>query len=862
MKKALFFDGNSIMNRAFYGVKPLKTKDGIFTNAVYGYVNILKKHIDEIKPDYIAAAFDLKAPTFRHKMYGDYKGKRKPMPEELAMQIPYIREVTCAMGIECITCEGYEADDILGTYSRICGENDVFCTVVTGDRDSLQLVNDKCNVILASTGKDVMYDDAFFRETYGFAPINLIDLKALMGDSSDNIPGVPGVGEKTAMKLIGEYGTIEKLYASIDTAELTKSVREKLIAGKESADMSKTLATICLETPGLPELSEIAEKAADKEKLRDIFVKLEFSKLMKAFGIDEAPEVPQDNQISMDFSGSVQEEKKTEITSVGAEEFLGICGEVVYLSFDKTENAFYFFHDGKVYCVSDELEKIITCDKIKIVLYSYKDYCHKCAELFGADILSSVNNVVFDAFIAAYVINPTESATDIAKLIMVHTSKAIGERKAEDAAYICGFLPELYANLEPRLSELNCVELYNDIELPLAKVLAKMEIFGFKVSVDGIKHYGELLKAETESVEQRIYSYSGEPFNINSPKQLGVVLYEKLGLPVLKKNKTGYSTDAETLDRLSSRHPIIGDILWYRQLTKLYGTYVEGLLKVVDGDGRIHTKFNQTLTATGRLSSSEPNLQNIPVRTELGRELRRYFIAENDGYLLADADYSQIELRLLAHISGDERLISAFENGEDIHTITASQVFGVSQDRVTSEMRKSAKAVNFGIVYGIGEYSLSIDLGVPRSEAAEYIKGYFRTYPKVKEYLENIKEQARRDGYVTTVFNRRRYIPELISPKKNMQAFGERVAMNTPIQGSSADIIKLAMVNVDRRLEKENMKTRLIMQVHDELILETPREEAERACEILREEMENAVKFERVKLECEAGVGENWFEAH
>jgi len=862
MKKALFFDGNSIMNRAFYGVKPLKTKDGLFTNAVYGYINILKKHIDEIKPDYIGAAFDLKAPTFRHKMYGDYKGKRKPMPDELAMQIPYIRQVTSAMGISCITCEGYEADDILGSYSRICAENDVFCTVVTGDRDSLQLVGDKCNVILASTGKDVVYDKAFFVESYGFEPINLIDLKALMGDASDNIPGVAGVGEKTAMKLIGEYGTVERLYEALDTADVTKSVREKLTAGKESAMMSKTLATICLEAPGIPELCETETKPVNTDELRELFVKLEFSKLMKSFGIDTAPMPQNDNQMTMDLFDAPAEEKKTEYTDISADEFLSICKETVYLTFDKDGEAFYFFHDGKIFRVSGELEKIITCDKIKIVLYSYKDYCRKCAELFGTEIISRINNVVFDAFIAAYVINPTESATDTAKLIMVHTSRAVGQRQAEDSAYICGFLPELYDNLYPKLSECGCVELYEKIELPLAKVLAKTELYGFKVSVEGIKSYGELLKAETESVEQRIYSYSGEPFNINSPKQLGIVLYEKLGLPVLKKNKTGYSTDAETLDRLSSRHPIIGDILWYRQLTKLYGTYVEGLLKVVDNDGRIHTRFNQTLTATGRLSSSEPNLQNIPVRTELGRELRKYFIAEDGGYVLIDADYSQIELRLLAYISGDERLISAFENGEDIHSITASQVFGVDIDRVTPEMRKSAKAVNFGIVYGIGEYSLSIDLGVPRSEAAEYIKGYFRTYPKVKEYLENIKEQARNDGYVTTVFNRRRYIPELVSPKKNMQAFGERVAMNTPIQGSSADIIKLAMVNVDKRLEKENMKTRLIMQVHDELILEAPEDEVEKACEILKCEMENAVNLEKVKLECEVGTGKSWFEAH
>ncbi len=859
MKKALFFDGNSIMNRAFYGVRPLKTKDGLFTNAVYGYVNILKKHIDEIKPDYIGAAFDLKAPTFRHNMFADYKGKRKPMPEELRMQVEYVHSVTSAMGIQCLTREGYEADDILGTYSKICAQNDIFCTIVTGDRDALQLVSDKCNVIIAATGNDVLYDESAFREKYGFEPIHLIDLKALMGDSSDNIPGVAGIGEKTAMKLVEQYGDIENLYASLDSADLTKGVKEKLSAGYESAKMSHKLATIELNTPDLPDIDTLITKDADKSKLREIFVRLEFSKLIKTFGIDKE-EVSDNFQMSMDQI-EIKEEKPTEFCDISAEEFLKICGDIVYLTYKSGEKALYFWLDGTSYRVTDDIKKIITCGKISVVLYNYKDYCRFCADIYGIDIIKNINNVVFDALLAAYIINPTDSGTDIPKLIMLFCSRTLSSMRASEPAYICRFLPEIYAQLKEKIDEYACNELYMNIELPLAKTLAKTELYGFKVSGEGIENYGEQLKKEIQTVETRIYSYTGA-FNINSPKQLGVVLFEKLGLPVLKKNKTGYSTDAETLDRLSRRHPIIQDILYYRQLTKLYGTYVEGLIKVIAEDGRIHTSFNQTLTATGRLSSSEPNLQNIPIRTQLGRELRKYFIAENEDYVLIDSDYSQIELRILAYISGDERLISAYKNHEDIHSITASQVFGVPLENVTPDMRKSAKAVNFGIVYGIGDYSLAIDLGVPKAEAGEYIKGYFRTYPKVKEYLDGIKQQARENGYVTTIFNRRRYIPELSSAKKQLQAFGERVAMNTPIQGSSADIIKLAMVNTDKRLEKEGLESRIIMQVHDELIIEAPKKEAEYVRKLLVEEMENAVDLKTVKLECEASIGDNWFDAH
>lgn len=859
MKKALFFDGNSIMNRAFYGIKPLKTKDGLFTNAVYGYVNILKKHIDEIKPDYIGVAFDLKTPTFRHKMFADYKGKRKPMPDELRMQVEYVHSVTAAMGIECISRQGYEADDILGTYSRICAENDVFCTIITGDRDALQLVNDKCNVIIAATGNDILFDVAAFREKYGFDPIYLIDLKALMGDASDNIPGVAGIGEKTAMKLVSQYGHIDRIYQSLEQSELSGKVKEKLIAGKQSAQISRTLATIELNTPDLPQMESLEAKGINAAELRELFIRLEFSKLIKTFGIDN-DEPAQSFQISMDQIEIVEDET-TEFLDVNADEFLCVCGDTAYVAYKMGEKALYFFANGTSYRVSDDLKKIITCEKIKVVLYNFKEYCRFCADIYGVEIIKDIKNVVFDALLAAYIINPTDFGMDIIKLVMVYCGKTISSKRATEPAYVCRFLPEIYGVMAEKTAEINCTGLYENIELPLAKTLAKTELYGFKVWEEGIKKYGELLKAEIDTVEQRIYSHTGA-FNINSPKQLGVVLFEKLKLPVLKKNKTGYSTDAETLERLSSLHPIIGEILYYRQLTKLYGTYVEGLIKVIADDGRIHTSFNQTLTATGRLSSSEPNLQNIPIRTELGRELRKYFVAENSDYVLVDADYSQIELRILAYISQDNRLISAFADHEDIHAITASQVFGVDTKDVTPQMRSAAKAVNFGIVYGISDYSLGIDLGVPKAEAGEYIKGYFRTYPKVKEYLDTIKQQARKDGYVTTIFNRRRYIPELASPKKQLQSFGERVAMNTPIQGSSADIIKLAMVNVDKRLEKENLKSRLIMQVHDELIIEAPRDEAEYIKMLLREEMENAADLKNVKLECEVAIGSNWHEAH
>ena len=854
MKKLLVFDANSIMNRAFYGVRPLTTKNGLHTNAVFGYINILTKHIDAISPDCIAAAFDLKAPTFRHKMYDGYKAGRHAMPEELVEQVPYIKEVTNALGIKILTLEGYEADDILGTLADKF--KDIGHTyIVTGDRDSLQLVSDKVTVILATTGKDEEYTPEKVFERYLVTPERLIDIKALMGDSSDNIPGVAGIGEKGAIKLISENGDIDTLYSKIDADEikLTPSLREKLINGRDSAFFSKTLATICKKVP-LEESCETLKRCEiDKVHLAELFKTLEFTKMSEKFGLVSTPVTIADDsgmQISFDTVGE-SEPVSEEIT---CDTFV-LCDKMIFADYDASTDMLYKYSDGGVYKTKITAELLEKLRGKKLCLWESKAFWHSVIDK-GVDLPEET--VKFDVRIASYVENP-DLKGDFSHTLMRHLAKTIPSVFADSAEHRVQYIEPLYQEISKALENIGATELYYSTELPLTRVLARMESIGFSLDSKSLTEYGNALLEKMGKCEEEIYLLCGEKFNINSPKQLGHILFEKMRLPVLKKKKTGYSTDAETLEKLRFHSPIIDFILDYRKIAKLHGTYVEGLLKVAEADGRIRTDFKQTGTVTGRLSSAEPNLQNIPVRTEEGSLLRKFFIPEK-GKVLVDADYSQIELRILAHMSGDTDMIEAFKSGEDIHTVTASKVFKTPIGEVTPSQRSRAKAVNFGIVYGIGEFSLSEDLHVSLKEAKGYIEGYFATYPKIKEYLDKTVENAIKDGYVETLFKRRRYIPELSATNKNMQSFGKRVAMNTPIQGTAADVIKKAMIAVDRRLDREGLKTRLILQVHDELILEAPESEVSKASEILKEEMENAVSLSLL-LKTDVGTGLNWLDA-
>ena len=852
MKKLLIFDANSILNRAFYGVRPLTTKAGLHTNAVFGYLNIITKHIDAIVPDYIGAAFDLKAPTFRHKMYAEYKVGRHAMPDELVEQIPYIKDVTDALGIKRLSLEGYEADDILGTLSERFSEMG-HTYIVTGDRDSLQLVSENTTVILATTGKDEEYTPAEVFEKYKTSPEHLIDIKALMGDSSDNIPGVAGIGEKGAVKLISENGDIDTLFKRLDskTIKLTPSLEKKLIDGRESAFFSRTLATICKEVPLSETTEELLRKPVDKPRLAELFATLEFTRHAERFGLTTEPVVLSDtDQISFDTVG----EEVSAAKEVTQDVFVA-CDGPVFIDFDPVSKHFFRVGKNDILFTRSNKEIIEKLSEKKIVIWDSKAFWK---ESISKGAVIPEDAVLFDVKIGAYVENP-DTKGDFPHVLMRALSRSVPSVLAESAEHRVPFIKELYTELCASIKEIGANELYYEIELPLTRVLARMESVGFSLDCKSLALYGEELLEKSRRCEEEIYLIAGEKFNINSPKQLGVILFEKMGLPVLKKKKTGYSTDAETLEKLKYRSPIIGYILEYRKIAKLYGTYVEGLLKVAGEDGRIRTDFKQTGTVTGRLSSAEPNLQNIPVRTEEGSLLRKFFIPD-DGKVLVDADYSQIELRILSHMASDESMISAFNSGEDIHTVTASKVFRTPVTSVTSELRTKAKAVNFGIVYGIGEFSLSEDLHISLREAKEYIEGYFENYSKVKSYLDATVEKAIRDGFVETLFRRRRYIPELIATNKNMQNFGKRVAMNTPIQGTAADIIKKAMIAVDRRLEKEGMQTRLILQVHDELILEAPESKKELAAKILKEEMENAVSL-AVRLQTDVGIGNNWLDA-
>ena len=839
--KLLALDGNSIINRAFYGIKLLTTKDGRYTNAVYGFINILNRLIETEKPDGVAVAFDLKKPTFRHKMYGEYKAGRKGMPNELAQQLPVMKEWLTLAGYTCIECETYEADDILGTLSALCEKNGDECVIATGDRDSLQLISDSTRVLLAATkmGKPeiINYDKAALYEKYGLTPDEMIELKSLMGDSSDNIPGVAGVGEKTATDLISRFHSIDYIYENLDTIDIKEGVRKKLAEGRESAYLSRELGTICKAAPINGDISSYKTGPRDTAGLSRLMTSLEFFKLMEKMGI-----TPDSGnlQTALDFSDSKKFSVTEEITPTDTADIYSENGE------------YYFIFDGKVSKADEKTVKNILGDgAVKKRVYDYKTLYKSYPDLDG---------VVFDAMLAAYLINPSASSYSAERLISEYASPAPELEGEYDGAFKNACLFSVCCDrLEKELDETNQRKLLDEIELPLARVLGDMELCGFLVDKNGLKALSQELKERIEVIEKEIYSLVGYEFNLNSPKQLGVALFEKLGLPAKKKTKSGYSTNAEVLEELRYAHPVVNLLLEYRKLSKLKSTYADGLQECIADDGRIHSTFNQTEARTGRISSLEPNLQNIPVRTEEGRRLRAYFIAP-EGRALCDADYSQIELRVLASIAGDKNMIEAFNTGTDIHTVTASQVFGLPVDMVTPELRSRAKAVNFGIVYGIGAFSLSKDIGVTRAEADRYIKNYLATYPSVAEYMEKTIENAKKDGFVTTLYGRRRRLPELSSSNGNLRAFGERAARNAPIQGTAADIIKLAMIRVFDKLKTDIPTAKLILQVHDELIVECDERDSERVCRLLETEMENAAHL-AVRLTADAHSGKNWLEA-
>jgi DNA polymerase-1 len=839
MKKLLVVDGNSILNRAFYGIRTLNNSAGLPTNAVYGMITMLSRQLEKYAPDYTAIAFDVHAPTFRHKLYDGYKGTRKGMPDDLRVQMPYAKRAAEALGFTVIEKEGYEADDVLGTLAQNASdsEEELFTYIMTGDRDSLQLISDKTVVLLATNNDYLYFDTNAFIDKYGVNPQQFVDVKAIMGDSSDNIPGVPGIGEKGALSLISEFGTLENIYSKYETSDLKPSVVNKLASGKESAFLSQTLARIERHVPEMPQLSDLVNNGIDNKKAFELFTELEFTALIKKLGIIEASEC--NSPATVDKIPETTEDPDALINL--------LSGDYVAVYYDGSDLYAYNGNECKHAEFDVVIAKALSSNSKSIVCYDAKSIYEASGEL-GVKL----RNCRDDVMLGAYVLD-SQGGHDIDRLVSKYLNETLNPDVSK-AYYVYRLAKAISDSLESK----NSMKLYREIELPLAAVLADMEEAGFLIDIDGIEAYGKVLKEQADALAERIYFLAGEEFNINSPKQLGEILFDKLKLPSGKKTKTGYSTNAEILQKLASKHPIVSDILDYRQLTKLIGTYVTGLVKVAGQDGRIHTKFKQTGTATGRLSSAEPNLQNIPVRTEAGRELRKYFLPKQ-GYKLIAADYSQIELRLLACISGDDNMINAFASGEDIHTSTAAKVFDVPKDSVTSILRKRAKAVNFGIVYGIGEYSLSQDLDISVKQAKEYIESYLASYPGVRDYLKDIVKEAAASGFVETLCGRIRYIPEIQSQNGVMRKFGERVAMNSPIQGSAADIIKIAMLSVSKRLREAGLDAKLILQVHDELIIEANANCAEEVAEVLKSEMENAMQLP-VPLTVDLSIGDRWYE--
>ena len=849
--KLMILDGNSIINRAFYGIRMLNAPDGTPTNAVYGFLSTFRRVFDLAQPQAVCVAFDVHAPTFRHEQYALYKAQRKPMPEELAVQMPLLKQTLDYMGVRRLELAGWEADDLLGTVARRCEAAGWTCDVVTGDKDSLQLITDSTHVFNVKTRMGqtdtIEYTPERFREEYGFDPIRMIDLKALMGDSSDNIPGVPGIGEKTAKDLLVRFGTVADIYRDLDALDIKPGVRKKLTEGRESAQLSFDLATIRTDAPIDFALESAVWDHDYQPELYDWFRRLNFTSLSEKWGLQPADDAGAPSSALPAVDVADDDALRALEQAVTAAPYVAVLAP-------------------------DGLDTLTLCDGKACYALSWAqlgdDYNAFLRLLFSARVRKAGHNIkdlmralldeglptdgfVFDTALAAYLLDATAGSYDLPRLAQTY----LGE-ELPDVQSIWALQPVLPEKMDAQAM----LPLYTDVELPLCPVLARMEQAGFLVDRKALYDFGESLTSSIEQLQQSIWALAGEPFNIQSPKQLGNVLFERLMLPAGKKTKTGWSTNAAVLDKLRGKHPIIEQILDYRTLTKLKSTYADGLLKEISADGRIHTNFQMTVTATGRLSSTEPNLQNIPVRRELGAQIRRMFVA-SPGKVLVDADYSQIELRLLAHIANDETMIAAFRSGEDIHAVTASQVFGVPLAEVTPLQRSHAKAVNFGIVYGISAFSLAQDIGVFQSEAKAYMDSYFAKYHGVRAYMTRVVEQAKADGYVTTLFGRRRDLPELKSSNFNLRSFGERVALNMPIQGTAADIIKAAMVRVDARMRAEHLQARLLLQVHDELIVECPAEEAETVKAILVDEMEHVVDY-RVPLLVDAKIGASWAEAH
>ncbi|CAK7068584.1 DNA polymerase I [Tissierella sp.] len=885
-KRIIIIDGSSLLHRAFYALPLLSTKDGIYTNGIYGFLTMLYKVQEEKKPDYICVAFDKKGPTFRHEEYDKYKAHRQSTPSELVQQFPIIREILDAMKVRHLELTGFEADDIAGTLAKMGEESLLEVILVTGDKDYLQLATDNTKVLITRKGITELeeFDRNIIIEKYGITPEQLIDLKGLMGDQSDNIPGVPGIGEKTGLKLLKEYGTIENIYENIENIS-GKKLKENLIENKHLAFLSKKLGEIMTAVPMDISFEELKIAEPDWENLKRLYKELEFNSLLGKFS-DDFTDNNEETSINLEYSmigeldyneliHTIKKEGKfgfkfiisndnyieDKIVALGIKT-QGVPTKIVYLQEDKKN----FIDSFKLIFEDKSIEKIGHNLKSDIVILSRLGI--------------KIDNITFDSMIAQYLINPAQSSYTINEISKEYLNvygmdeeSLLGKGKSkrsfsdlceEEIGNCLSFTLDTILNVESRMKEIikeqEMLDLYYNVELPLVEVLGSMEYYGFKIDTDELKKLGKEYDEEINSLTTDIYTLADVEFNINSPKQLGEILFDKLSLPIVKKTKTGYSTDAEVLDKLKDQHPIIDKVLRYRQIVKLKSTYIDGLLNLINKDtNRVHSSFNQTITTTGRISSTEPNLQNIPIRTDDGRKIRKAFIAENNNYVLVDADYSQIELRVLAHISKDSKLMEAFINNEDIHRKTASEVFNVPKEEVSSIMRSRAKAVNFGIVYGISDYGLSRDLNISRKEAKEYIDNYLKNYKMVKEYMENIVEEGKEKGYVETILHRRRYIPELKAKNFNIKSFGERIAMNTPIQGSAADIIKMAMVKVYNELKIRNLKSRLILQIHDELIIEAEKDEIEEVKDIMKNIMENSIKL-NVPLIVDLEVGDSWYD--
>ncbi|MBU5311187.1 DNA polymerase I [Tissierella carlieri] len=885
-KRIIIIDGSSLLHRAFYALPLLSTKDGIYTNGIYGFLTMLYKVQEEKKPDYICVAFDKKGPTFRHEEYDKYKAHRQSTPSELVQQFPIIREILDAMKVRHLELTGFEADDIAGTLAKMGEESSLEVILVTGDKDYLQLATDNTKVLITRKGITELeeFDRNIIIEKYGITPEQLIDLKGLMGDQSDNIPGVPGIGEKTGLKLLKEYGTIENIYENIENIS-GKKLKENLIENKHLAFLSKKLGEIMTAVPMDINFEELKIEEPDWENLKRLYKELEFNSLLGKFS-DDFTDNNEETSINLEYSmigelgyneliHTIKKEGKfgfkfiisnnnyieDKIVALGIKT-QGVPTKIIYLQEDKKN----FIDRFKSIFEDKSIEKIGHNLKSDIVILSRLGI--------------KIDNITFDSMIAQYLINPAQSSYTINEISKEYLNiygmdeeSLLGKGKSkrsfsdlceEEIGNCLSFTLDTILNVESKMKEIikeqEMLDLYYNVELPLVEVLGSMEYYGFKIDTDELKKLGKEYDEEINSLTTEIYTLADVEFNINSPKQLGEILFDKLSLPIVKKTKTGYSTDAEVLDKLKDQHPIVDKVLRYRQIVKLKSTYIDGLLNLINKDtNRVHSSFNQTITTTGRISSTEPNLQNIPIRTDDGRKIRKAFIAENNNYVLVDADYSQIELRVLAHISKDSKLMEAFINNEDIHRKTASEVFNVPKEEVSSIMRSRAKAVNFGIVYGISDYGLSRDLNISRKEAKEYIDNYLKNYKMVKEYMENIVEEGKEKGYVETILHRRRYIPELKAKNFNIKSFGERIAMNTPIQGSAADIIKMAMVKVYNELKTRNLKSRLILQIHDELIIEAEKDEIEEVKDIMKNVMENSIKL-NVPLIVDLEVGDSWYD--